>query len=183
MRDDNVLMNRTIDGDNSVYDELVTRHRLSAISFAYSFTKDIHTAEDIVQDCFVKIYIGRADYKASYEFSTYLFTLIRNKSIDFLRKNKPKRFVDLEAIEMLTSGQTPEEVSIQNERTSTIFTIIDKLQNNYKTALYLYAVHDLSYEQIAKIMQKSEAQIKITLFRGRKKLKTLMKGVLSDENE
>lgn len=181
MRDDNELMLRVQRGDKVAFDEIVLSHRVSAVSFAYGFVKDIDISEDIVQDCFVKIYINRLDYKPLHTFKAYLFTLIRNKCIDYLRKNAVYQSVDIGSIEELSDGNSPEEIVIKKERTDKIFEILNGLRDNYKTALYLFAVEELSYKEIAGVMQKTVPQIKIIIFRARKKLEELG-GADKDEN-
>ena len=179
---DNISMEKVKAGDKSAYEELVIKHREAAISFAYSYISDLCEAEDIVQECFVKIYINRAEYKPSATFKTYLFTVIRNHCIDYLRQNKKNRLTNLDdvaeisGISGMSNIDTPESSLIQSERMNLIFSRLESLPNDYKTALYLFAVDQMSYSQIAEIMRKSTPQIKIIIYRARKKLKNLCKG-------
>lgn len=174
MHDDNDLMEKVKDGDKDAYEVLVLKHRVSAINFANSFLMDIHTAEDIVQECFAKVYINRMEYKPSFTFKTYLFTIIRNKCIDHLRKLKRNAVLNLDEIGDIKHSETPEVLLSQRENMNKIFQNIKSLNDDYRTAIYLFAIEEMSYEKIAKVMQKSVFQVKVTLHRARKKLKSYM---------
>lgn len=171
MYDDNELMALVQAGDQQAYEKLVLKYRLKAIAFANSFVHDPYTAEDIVQECFVKIYIKRTSYRPTYAFNTYLFTAIRNSCIDFLRANKSLQKVSRHSLEKLCDGNTPEEVVGNAEDRQHIFEVLNQLHGDYRTALYLYAVADFSYKDIARTMKKNVPQVKILLYRARKKFK------------
>jgi len=173
MIEDNVLMEQTKNGDKSAYETLVIKHRAAAINFAYSIIFDLYEAEDIVQECFVKVYLNRMTYNPSHTFKTYLFTVIHNSCIDYLRKNKKSRSVSLDDITKISNNVAPEDSLIKTERMAAIFKNLDGLPNDYKTALYLYAVDEMNYNEIAKLMKKSIPQVKITIHRARTKLKKL----------
>jgi len=174
--EDNDLMEQVKNDDKSAYEILIIKHRAKAINFAYSFICDVYEAEDIVQECFVKVYINRIEYKPSHTFKTYLFTVIRNTCIDYLRQNKKSRMINLDDIAELSNNITLENLIIKKECMSAIFEHFDKLPEDYKTALYLFAVDEMNYEQIGKIMRKSLPQVKIIIHRARKKLKKLCEG-------
>lgn len=174
---DNELMTRVQKGDQRAYEQLVLKHRAKAIAFANSFVLDPYTAEDIVQECFVKIYINRDAYRPAYAFNTYLFTVIRNSCIDYLRSMKTQQTLNSDTVPLISDQNTPEEIVSSGERTKHIFETLNQLQGDYRTALYLYAVADFSYKDIARTMNKTVPQIKILLFRARKKFKNQYKGV------
>ena len=167
-------------GDKEAYNTIVIKHRVSGISFAYSFLFDVFLAEDIVQEVFVNIYVKRERYQPMYEFRTFLFQSIRNKCIDYLRRSKLRITVDIGSIAKLSS-RSAEEAFLQSERKKSVFKLMSTLKNDYKTALYLFAVEGASYEEIAQIMKKTMPQIKILIFRARKKLKNQYGAVFDDE--
>jgi RNA polymerase sigma-70 factor (ECF subfamily) len=174
--EDNILMEKVKNNDKSAYETLVIKHRAKAINFAYSFISDLYESEDIVQECFAKVYINRIEYKPLNTFKTYLFTVIRNSCIDYLRKNKKIRTINLDDISEISDNIAPEDSFIQTERITKIFKHLESLPDDYKTALYLLAFDEMTYEEIAKVMQKSIAQVKVIIHRARKKLKKLCEG-------
>lgn len=181
MCDDNELMDMVQNGDRKAFETLVLKYRTQAITFANSMVMNFHTAEDIVQECFAKIYINRERYKPTFTFKTYLFTVIRNHSIDTLRKAKYKKEVSIESAFDVAFLETPEKVVLKEENKETVFAILNHLKDDYKIALILYAVYEMSYKDIALVMQKTAPQIKIIIYRARQKLKNLYGGLVIDE--
>ena len=171
MFDDNEIMKKVIAGDKTAFDELVIEHRKAAILFAYSFVSDYGIAEDIVQDAFVKVYILRTSYKASYTFKTYLYTIIRNSSIDYLRAYKIRtKYLSEMKMQESSKELSAEEEFLYENRYSEIAEMFNNLKGEYRTALYLYAINECTYKDVASIMNRSVAQTKITIHRARKKL-------------
>ena len=168
-------MEKVKKGDKYSYEILVLKHRVSAIHFANSFLNDVHTAEDIVQESFAKVYINRMSYKFTYSFKTYLFTIIRNMCIDELRKTRRNAILNLDDTKDISYDNIPEDIFSKKENMNEIIHHFRSLKDDYRIAIYLFAVEEMSYEKIAKIMQKSVIQVKITIYRARKKLKSLYK--------
>lgn len=170
-------MEETKKGNKNSFEKLVLKHRRNAVGFAYGFLKDIHMAEDIVQESFASIYIHRHKYKPKNSFKTYLFAIVRNKSIDFIRKNKNYSSVNLEKIPILSTELEPYEILERKEEVSYSIELLNKLNQDYRTAFYLYEVDGFTYKEIGEIMDKSLAQVKIIIYRARRKIQKLVKEV------
>ncbi|WP_026894688.1 RNA polymerase sigma factor [Clostridiisalibacter paucivorans] len=171
MNEDKVLMTKFQNGDKYSFEQLILKYRNTGISFAKRFLHDRYMAEDVVQESFAYIYVYRDRYNDKYSFKTYLFTIIRNKSIDYIRKEnrivlyKDDSFVDL---------NSPEERVIEKEDKDLLNISINKLNDSYRTAIYLIDYEGFKYKEAAKIMGKNLAQMKILIYRARKKLKCLL---------
>ncbi|MCB2306249.1 RNA polymerase sigma factor [Clostridium estertheticum] len=168
MIDDNTIMDLIKSGDKKIFEELVIRHRLKALRFAQKYVKDEFIAEDIIQDSFALIYVKRMSYSNKCSFKTFLYTVIRNKCIDYLRKQKT---VNIDDIKLRTPSA--EDIVMKNEDRLFVMELLGKLNKEYKTALYLLEYENMSYKDISKIMTKSVSQVKIIIFRARKKLQKL----------
>lgn len=169
---DHELMERVKQGDKEAYEVLVLKYRQAGIAFSKQIVKDEYLAEDVVQDCFANIYIIRHRYNNRASFKTYLFTLIKNRSIDYLRKQKETaKLCNLD--ELSYAASSTEQVYIEKERLDTIYRYLNQMKGESGQMLYLYAVEDLSYDEIARVMKQSKAQVKIKLYRARQKLKLL----------
>lgn len=164
---DNNLMQKSIEGDQSSFEELVIRHMDNAIFFAKRYVQDIYVAEEVVQESFADIYVNIERYRDNYSFKTYLYTIIKNKCIDYIRKNT--RLDTYQHVEQ--EGMSAEEIALNKERWSIFGKAFGKLKSEYKTVIYLYAYEEFSYEEISKIMGKNMGQIKILLYRARQSLK------------
>jgi RNA polymerase sigma-70 factor (ECF subfamily) len=169
LQDDNALMQRVKDGDQQAFETLVLRHREAAVHQAARFVGDVSQAEDIVQECFADLYVHRSAYQPSFSFSTFLGALIRHKSIDALRKKS--RFPQPVAqLPEEAGGETPESECIRHEIYNGLRHAIDDLPPEQRKMLLLFAIHGMDYGQIAKELNKSIPQVKVTLHRIRKKL-------------
>ena len=156
-------------GNEQAFEEFVIMHRNEATIFAVSILKDYHTAEDIVQDSFATFYVYRERLKSSITSKAYLFSIIHNKAVDYIRKNNRNVTLDIEAI----STFSPEEQILDKERKDSFIKNLNNLSDKQKKVLYLYAFQELSYKEISEVLEISLAQVKITIFRGRKRLKEL----------
>src|SRR5262245_50933268 len=87
-QNDNEIISRVLNGDQQAYAELVTRYQNYVFTLALRFTKNREDAEEVAQDIFVKAYRALADFKGSSKFSTWLYTIVNNTCITFLRKKK-----------------------------------------------------------------------------------------------
>ncbi len=172
--DDNELMDRVKQGEKPAYEELVERHYHAGVVFACQIVRDYHMAEDIVQECFARIYLMRSRYKPSFTFKTYLFTVIRNQSVDYLRKQKKLATADWSESAVAVSGQQVEDVLIDGEEKKDLYRHIRGLKEEHRQLLYLYAIEELSYKEIARITGQSAGQVKAKLFRCRQTLKSRM---------
>ena len=180
LQDDNYLMELVKNDDKDAYDSIVKKHRSSAITFAYSFVYDLFLAEDIVQDVFVNIYVRRMNYRPVSKFRTFLFQSVRNRCIDHLRRNKVRAAADLKSISEALNCSAEDEFLIA-EREKLIHELMNSLKEDYRTALYLSAAEGISYGEIAKIMKKTLPQVKILIYRARKKIKSQYREVSGDE--
>jgi len=178
---DNQIMERVKQNDKDAYEQIVVKHWKRAIQFANTYVKNREDAEDIVQECFVKIYINRMSYNCSYTFKTYLYTLVRNRCIDIIRKKQVRKVKEAHLEEDFDMQEAPERIMLTKERKTYLLTILNELNKEYRIALYLYAYEELSYEEIGRIMKKTTAQIKITIYRARKRMKKIYKGGELDE--
>ena len=174
-KDDNLLMELAKQGDKSAYEELVVSHYNAGVVFACQIIKDYHMAEDIVQECFAKIYLARSRYKPTFTFKTYLFTVIRNQSIDYIRKREKSSAVEWDEAGNVGDVQHVEEALVEEEEKRNLYMHIRNLKADQKQLLYLYAIEDLSYREIARITGQSVGQVKIKLFRCRQILKSKVK--------
>ncbi|QAA32559.1 RNA polymerase sigma factor [Clostridium manihotivorum] len=173
MQEDIDLIQSFKAGNDESFELLIKKYRANAIAFAFKYTRDFFIAEDIAQDSFAYIYVNIDNYKENYSFKTYLFTIIKNKSIDLLRKKVPLPLN--EDINSLSSFNVEEEI-ISRETTNLVKGKINLLKEDYQRILYLIEYEGFSYEEAAKIMDKNLGQIKILIYRARKKLKLLLEG-------
>ncbi len=155
------------DGNESAFEEFIQRYRKEAVNFALNILKDYYIAEDIVQDSFATFYVYRDRLKSYSTLKSYLFSIIHNKSVDYIRKNNRKTYYDYDS----ASTISPEEIVINKEKKEKFMKSFSKLNEEQKNVLYLYAFQQMTYKEIAEVLGMSLAKVKITIFRARKELK------------
>src|SRR5688500_5845045 len=87
-QNDNEIISKVLGGDQQAYAILVDRYQNYVFTLSLRFTKNREDAEEVSQDIFIKAYRALADFKGNSKFSTWLYTIVNNTCISFLRKKK-----------------------------------------------------------------------------------------------
>lgn len=164
------------ENDENAYAELMNRYRDSLYFMMLKMTKDPLDAEDLTIEAFSKAFRSLKNYQPEFAFSTWLFKIAVNNCIDFLRKKR--EFVSLDepnndaqnldlANVIPANAKLPDETIIKKQQIQQIRAIIQKLKPHYQTLIYLRYFQELSYEEIARIMNLPVGTIKAQLFRAR----------------
>lgn len=162
-------------GDHDSFEEIVLSYRKDAEAFAYKLLFDRYAAQDVVQDAFVSLYLQRSKYNKKYALKTYLFTIVRRRCIDYIRKQSRVYLTDDFIIE---THESPETVLLHKEKKENIIKAFNEIKKPYQMAIYLVDSEALSYKEAARIMDMSLSGFKVTLMRARKRLKVQLEGVL-----
>lgn len=176
--DDNELMLLVRDGNKEAYEILMKKYISQAKAFACKYVHDSYAAEDIVQESFADIYVQRFRFDRRYSFSAYLYGIIKNKAMNWLKKNRElpmsgyEEQTGISYIEQeLVDTETPETAYFQKADFRELMDAVQRLGEEEKQLLYLYAAEERSYKEIAAALGITVAQVKIKLFRARKKLR------------
>ncbi len=165
---DEALMRRFQAGDRGAFAALVERHRDHALHFCQRMLRDPEAAEDMAQEGFARILLHPDGWAGRSRFTTYLFAILKNLCLDELRWRSRWRSGSLEtAPDQTDPGPTPEEaVALRLER-ERVAAALDELSPDQRAALVLREYHRLSYEEIAGVMDWTDAKTKITIYRAR----------------
>ena len=157
-------------GEISSFEILVKRYQQKLFHFAKNIVLDSQDAEEVVQDSFVACYrtIDRVDLKR--KFSTYLYTITKNKAISGLRAHK--RVVPLRA--EIPIEDDHEDQLIKQELTKLVTTALNSLHGKQKAVLSLFYFENLSYQEISKKLGLPINTVRTHLRRGKKALAKLM---------
>lgn len=183
MHEDELNYIKFMDGDIEGFENLVLTYKNNLIFFITKYVKDLYIAEDIAQDTFVEIYIHKERYRTQNNFKTYLFTIGRNKAIDYIRKygneltsnliNEENFINGIHSSYHTMSTLAGSELAIEfikKEEASLIHNTINRLKDEYRVVIHLIDFEQLTYKEAAKIMKKTVPQIKILIYRARKAL-------------
>lgn len=168
--EDHQLMQSFQAGSKESFEALIIKYRANAIAFARQLVGDAATAEDIAQESFADIYVNKDRYNGKASFKTYLFTIIKYKCIDHLRK---ARYCPLDE-QWASDSDSIEDALLSKERQQLVKSKLELLKEDYRMVLYLVEYEELSYQEAGKVMGKNLAQIKILVYRAKKKLRELI---------
>jgi RNA polymerase sigma-70 factor (ECF subfamily) len=186
---DAALMLRVKQGDTAAFEQLVEKYKQPVMNVVYRMLHDATEAEDIAQNVFVQVYKSAARYEVSSKFSTWLFTIARNLCLNELRRRSRHPADSMDAghpeQEEQPSQQfedkktfSPPESLLQGELEQKIEEALTELPENQRTAIMLCRQDELSYEDIAKVLQCSLSATKSLIHRGREALKQKLKPYL-----
>jgi RNA polymerase sigma-70 factor (ECF subfamily) len=137
-------------GNRAAFSELVTRHQKAIYRLALRFTRDHGTAEDIVQDSFVKAYQALDSFEERSSFKSWLFRIAINTSKNRLRSHDNDT-VDIEDVTIATASKVESDFEYK-ETEGFINEMVQKLPERQRIALTLRVFEDLSFQEIAQIM-------------------------------
>ncbi|MBL7153708.1 MAG: RNA polymerase sigma factor [Phycisphaerae bacterium] len=160
------LARRSQQGCRASFAELAERYGLRLLRFLRHQTNNVHDAEDLVQDTFVRAYANIYRYRSSYKFSTWLFTIARRLACSHLRRQGRSKVV----FKARPPERSPGEELTRRETHQSLWETARTLTANQYGALWLKYAEDMPIKEIAKVMGKSQVSVKVTLYRARVRL-------------
>jgi len=174
---DSEILSDVAGGNIEAYGKLVHRYRGRLYNFVFRFVGEPETAEDIVQETFLRAFRKREDYKAIANFSTWLFTIAGNLAKSELRRRKRWRLFSLDRDEESGTGMDlPDESFRPDKMTESSITdvqiqrAINSLSDNYRQVVLLRDVEGLSYQEISEVVNCPVGTVKSRVSRARLKL-------------
>ncbi|NDP19730.1 MAG: RNA polymerase sigma factor [Paludibacter sp.] len=170
------IIKNIVNGDSSKFRGLVEKYQPIVFRTIMGFVHSKEDAEDLTQDVFIAAYQSIQKYQGDAEFSTWLYRIAVNISINHVNKfNRRNVFQQVgDFIQNFGSNasndRNPEEQTIENEKEKQIKNAIDTLTEKQRTSFILSKYDDLSQKEIAEIMNISEGAVEQHLQRARKNL-------------
>ena len=178
------------EGRETAFRELVRRYERPVFALVYRMVRNRETAEDLAQDTFVKVLNHIDRYSAEFKFSSWLFKIAHNITIDFLRR-KQLATVSLDgsayaetadavqesALDVASAQESPLEEVEARELGSAIERAIGALRPEYRSCVLLRHVEGRSYEEIAATLDLPLGTVKTYIHRGRQELRRALTGV------
>ncbi len=171
------LIQRCKNGDIGAFDELYGRYEKRVFNCAYHISGNYHDASDITQEAFIRVYNSIQTFRGDANFLTWIYRIVTNVFLDERKKSKAHRQTSLdEFIELDENSVTrqiedenplPSEVVESKERAEVVRAAINSLPEYQRAIVTLYHVEDLSYDEIADILQLPIGTVKSRLNRAR----------------
>ena len=174
--DEKALIGQILAGDKDAFAQLVQTYQKPVYNLCLRMVSNPSDAEDLAQEAFVKAWRGLRFYKHEAAFSTWLYRLTSNVCIDFLRKQKRQNTISLtdedeQELEIPDAEPMPEELLLHREKQQAVSEAMAQLEEEYRLALTLRVVDDLTYEQIAEVLGIKVGTVKSRIARAREQLR------------
>ena len=187
------LIKQSKAGNIESFEQLITKHQKRAFNIAYRMLGNPEDANDVTQEALVKAYKGIKNFKGKSSFSTWLYTIVNNACIDFIRKNRKANIVYLDQeyeteegaykIQLSNNENTPEQLFEKKAVQKLVHRSIGELDYNYRKIIVLRDIEHFSYREIAQILGCPEGTVKSRISRARNNLKAIIGEKLRDWEE
>jgi RNA polymerase sigma-70 factor (ECF subfamily) len=181
-------------GDEDAFAVLVSRHRNAVVNLTYRYLGNRADAEDLAQEVFLKVYRARARYRAEAKFTTWLYRVAVNASLNEVRnrKNRPTHAAaplrggagdDDAHVPLVADGAAaaPLEEVEREELRARVREAVEELPERQRIALILNKFHGLSYEELAETLELSIPAVKSLLVRARENVRQVLEPYLRAE--
>jgi RNA polymerase sigma-70 factor (ECF subfamily) len=186
---DAALMLRAKRGDRAAFAELVEKYKQPVMNFVFRSLRDEIEAEDLAQNVFLQAWKSRARYRQTAKFSTWLFTIARNLCLNEIRRRSRHPAESIEEAHAEHEDQprqqyedksqiAPPDKMLHRELAQKIEEALAELPEAQRTAILLCRQDELSYEEIAEVLDCSLSATKSLIHRGRETLKEKLKPYL-----
>lgn len=164
---------RFLNGDDNGIVEIIRDYKDGLMLFINRYVNNIHIAEELTEDTFVRFVTRKPHFTAKYSFKTWLFTIGRNTAINYVKHQGRISDTPVEDLENLYQDEEDlERTYIQEEQKIMLHRALAQINSDYGTVLYLKFFEDMTNEQIAKVTRKSKRQIENLIYQAKKSLKT-----------
>ncbi|MGB9893227.1 MAG: RNA polymerase sigma factor [Candidatus Saccharicenans sp.] len=169
------LVEQVKKGDKEAFMRIVATYQQKIFVLAYSHVRNREDALDLVQETFLRLYEKIQTYRAGENFEAWLMRIVRNLSIDFLRRQKSRKkdslnSLNLEKMEILSNREDPARFNPGEM----IYRAVSTLPEKQRLVFILHHFDDLRYEEIAERLQIAEGTVKSLHFKAIQKLRKIL---------
>ena len=161
-------------GNNEAFNHLIVKYRKMITDFIMYYVKEVEVAEDIAQDSFLYMIINKKEYDFKYSFKTYLYTIARSRTFNYLKKGKKEISVEDINLNGLEATINIEDEVLNNYNRERIESAIAGLKREYQVIIVLYYFQNFKYKEISEILNISMSKTKMMINRAKKKIKKLL---------
>jgi RNA polymerase sigma-70 factor (ECF subfamily) len=173
--EDQILIGKVLEGDTRAFERLVEKYKKRIYYLAYKMTRDHDSADELAQESFVKAYQAMSGFKPGHSFYTWIYRICVNLSINFLKRERQSVSADFLRDSGIVIDRSDEssqlERMIASEQAAIVKEALNNLPPDQKAVFILKTYDDMSYEQMAEVMDCSIGTVMSRLFRARRKLK------------
>jgi RNA polymerase sigma-70 factor, ECF subfamily len=179
---DSEIISLILNGDRQIFRLLVEKHQSMVFRTCMGFLHDKDEADDLTQEIFLQTYQSLQGFKREASFSTWIYRIAVNASLNRIRKNKGRpvfhridSFLNStkgnEVLPPASDSENPESILIRDEQTNWVQSALDSLPEKQRTAIVLSKYDDLSQKNIAEIMRTTEGAVEALIQRAKANLR------------
>lgn len=175
MNEEQVWLEQARQGDKAAFGKIIEAYQTPVFNLAYRMLNNAGEAEEAAQEAFIRAYTRLDSYDPAHKFSTWLLSITSNYCIDQIRKRRALLLSIDEPLAphpalMSDRSKGPEAQLMMNEQQELVQSLLAELAPDYRQAVVLRYWHEMSYEEIAEVMDTTVSAIKSRLFRARRQL-------------
>jgi RNA polymerase sigma factor (sigma-70 family) len=183
-RQDYETIKQALRGDQSAYKKLLRKYHDAIYMLIYRMVRDKAEVEDLTQEAFIKAFASLRNFNNEYAFSTWLYKIATNNSIDYIRKKKLQPFSldkpvdsdqDQYPFEVPDTSYEADKPLIERQRKVFLDEAINALPEKYRRVIILRHKEERDYREIAEILHLPLGTVKAHLFRARELLNKFLR--------
>lgn len=177
------IVRKVLGGDANAFETLVLEYEKNAYNIALRMTGNSEDAADMTQEAFIKAYNSLQSFRGDSKFSVWLYRIVSNVCLDFLRSKNRRPTVSLSVedddgedaqLDVADESQSPELLLDRKLTRDSVRRGLDSLPPDYRQILLLREIQGLSYDEIAQALSLEVGTVKSRIFRARKRLCTFL---------
>lgn len=181
---DDYYIELTLKGNANAFSFLIEKYKDMVFTLAVKMVKTREEAEEVSQDAFIKAYKYLPKFKGDSKFSTWLYKIAYNTSLDAIKKKSNQQnnvAIDEITVNYISSVETILDGIEKKERATVINNCLQQLPEDERAILLFFYFKELSLKEIVEVTSMSEANVKVKLHRARKKLLSIVKKTVEPE--
>lgn len=175
------IIDKLKQGNESAFKELVENYRDMVVNTCFGLLHNREDAEDVAQDVFIEVFRSVENFRADSKISTWLYRIAVNRSLNFIRDNKKRKWFQSFDDVMESKKEILNELNYQSaddpgselensQRALLLHEAIDSLPENQRVAFTLNKYEDLAYKEISEVMNLSVSSVESLIHRAKKNL-------------
>lgn len=174
---DNEIVSLVQAGKKDLFSKINERYQGKLFAYLYRLIGSREEAKDLLQDVFVKAFKNIKSYDTSRNFSSWIYRIAHNESVNYIRRKGLKKFISWEDVtsikDKIASNKTEdgmEDIWLRKEKIKEVEKIMDRLPDKYRQVLMLRYYSEKSYEEISKVLRKPVNTVGTLISRAKKKM-------------
>jgi RNA polymerase sigma-70 factor (ECF subfamily) len=174
MHDESEWIRQIAQGDESAFERLFRCYAPRIFRFAMSYLNDPALAEEVVQETMIAVWKNAKDYKEQSQLSTWILGIARNKALDRARASQREPELLREIDRRALGRATPEQIAQRDSQAERVRSALEKLSPEHREVIMLAFYNELSYSEIAQILNCPEGTVKSRVYYAKEQLKRIL---------